>query len=310
MAKSVLTVTLNPAVDKIVYVHDFRTGGDFRSSRIVLSAGGKGINVSRALNHLGVKNIATGFLGGASGDLLQEKLTQENIRNSFLKIKPETRTNLTVIGRKNKITRILEPGPAVSKNDLKNFVRRFSLLLKTCDMVVLSGSLTPGLPDTIYGELIKIAKRRKIKTILDTSGRPLMAGLRARPFAVKPNLSEAQLIAGKKLNSFNAMNAAVKSLLKKSRMVVLSLAGQGAMAGWRNQVLLASPPKLKIINDVGCGDSLAAGLAYALKNNLSFEEGVRFAVAAGSADALTLTPGAISKKDIKKILPKIILRKF
>jgi len=310
MTKSVLTVTLNPAIDKIVHVNNFCVGDDFRSSKVALSAGGKGINVSRALNCLGISNIATGFLGGTSGDFIEKKLKTERIENAFLKIQSESRTNLTIIDQKNKITRILESGATVSNNNLRRFKRHFNGLLKKCDIVIFSGSIAPGLPKSIYFDLIQMAHHRGVKTILDTNGNPLRLALRAKPFAVKPNLSEAEFVLGEKLNSLNKKKAAVKYLLEKSQIVILSLSQQGAIVGWQDQFFLASPSKLMCVNNVGCGDSLVAGFIYALKNNFSFEKSVRFAVAIGSADVLTLTSGEISKKDIKKILPKILLRRL
>jgi 1-phosphofructokinase family hexose kinase len=310
MAKFVLTVTLNPAVDKIIYVDRFSTGDDFRASKILLSAGGKGINVSRALNHLRIKNIATGFLGGVNGELIKKKLKEEKIQNSFVEIGSQTRTNLTIVDRRNKITRVLEPGAAVSKQALKIFKNRFDTLLNQCDIVVFSGSLSPGLSDSVYAELIEAARRKNVKVILDTSGKPLRLGLRAEPFAIKPNLKEAQALLKSKLNSLNQIKAAVEYLLEMAKIVIFSLAEKGIVVGYRDKVLLAKAPKLNCLNNVGCGDSLIAGFIYALRKGFSFKKGVSFATAVGSANVLTSIPGEIYKKDINRILTQVKLKEL
>src|SRR3989338_8137774 len=156
----VLTVTLNPALDKIIQVKKFSLNKDFRAEKIVLSAGGKGINVARTLKQLGVRNISTGFLAGSTGHYIKEELKKEKLRHDFLEVFGETRTNLTVIDSAKKITRVLESGPKISSKDLVRLKKKYIQLLSGCRWVIFSGSIAPGLPKNIFSTLITIAKHK------------------------------------------------------------------------------------------------------------------------------------------------------
>ena len=278
MRGHVLTVTLNPAIDKTV-----------RGKKTILSAGGKGINVSRALNSLGIKNIATGIIGGKAGNLIISRLKKEKIKNDFFRIKKETRTNLTAIGPgSGRISRKIGEGPKVTASEFAGFKKKFRSLLEGCAFAVFSGANANGLPDSAYAELIKIAAKKGIKAALDTRDAPLMQGLKARPFLVKPNLEEAERVKGRGAN-----------------IALLTLGAGGAIAFGGKKVIFAKPPKLKAINDVGCGDAFLAGfIAYHLRGK-GLEDCIRAATAAGSANALGLRPGAFKKRDFEKLTGKV-----
>ncbi len=278
MRGHVLTVTLNPAIDKTICGE--KTG---------ISAGGKGINVSRALNIFGIKNIATGIIGGKSGDRIASRLKREKIKNDFFRIKKETRTNLTVIGPGNgKISRRIEKGPPLTLAEFAGFKKKFGSLLKGCRFVVFSGANANGFPDTAYRELIKIAGGKGIKAALDTRDTPLAQGLKARPFLVKPNLEEAERAKG-----------------RGAGITLLTLGPGGAIAFGGRKIIFAKPPRLKAVNDVGCGDAFLAGFIAYYLNGKDLEDCVRAATAAGAANALSLKPGDLKKRSFEKLMKEV-----
>jgi len=310
MKPYILTVSLNPAVDKTVKVSKFKIGYDFREEAIFLSAGGKGINVSRVLKKLNTDNIAYGFLGGTSGAYIKKQLEKEGIKNDFAIIKGLTRTSFTVIDPElNTITRILERGPQVSKQELILFKKKFLTLFKNCQCVVLSGRNIPGAQDSIYAELIRVAKKKGIITILDTSAKPYRLGIREKPFMIKPNLNEAEDIASKKLDSFLKMKKFINSLHKKGiKIIALTLGSRGAIVSNQKELIFAQPPKLKRKSPVGCGDAFIAGFISSYLKHKTLKECVRMATACGAANALSINPGFIDTITIKKIYKQVNLR--
>lgn len=293
--KSILTVTLNPAIDKTVRV------------KVTLSAGGKGLNVSRVIKTLGGKTIATGLIGGATGMFIKNKLNAEKIANDFFFVSGETRTNLTKINPKNgEITRVLEPGPVISKKEASDFRKKYCSLLAKSKYVVFTGSLPKGLKPGIYAELVKIAKNKNVATVLDTSKEALRLGIKSKPFILKPNLEELEEVIGRKLNSIAKIKEAIQTLHHKgTEIVIITMGEKGAVASNGKEILKTVLPKIKCINNVGSGDSFIGGFVYSYSKGKSFSESLKLAAACGSANALSINPGFCKKKDINKLLKKI-----
>ncbi|MCK4918010.1 MAG: 1-phosphofructokinase family hexose kinase [Candidatus Omnitrophica bacterium] len=310
MNNCVLTVTLNPAIDKTLTVSNFKTGKDFREEAIFISAGGKGINISQILNSLKIKSIATGFLGGHNGNFIKENLIKNKINADFCIIKGNSRISHTIINPSTKIiTRILERGPKITTKDLSNFKKKYLNLLKKSDYVVLSGRNVPGAPDNFYSNLISYAKKRQKITILDTSGHPYDIALKNKPFIIKPNLKEAEQIIGKKLNSLQKKLEAIYYFHNLGvKIVILTIGSKGALASNGNKIIFAIPPKIIRKSPVGCGDSFIAGFIAYHKNNKSFEDCVKMGISCGTANALNIYPGIIKLSDIKKIFSQIKIK--
>lgn len=307
MPRTILTVTLNPAIDKTVHIRNFRTGSDVREESVALSAGGKGLNVSRALKSLGRPSLATGLLGGYSGAFIHKALEKERIPNDFLFIQNETRTNLTVIDpAANKVTRVLERGPSMVRKESKNFQKKYLSLLSRKTFVVFSGSIPRDMPSGIYVKLIALAKQKNVKTILDTSGTPLALGLKAGPFLVKPNLEEAEGVLGYPIKSVAGIKNAVEYFHKKGvKIVIISLGKRGAVASDGKEIWRAQVRRIKCKNNVGCGDALLAGFLAAFDEQKILRECLAFGVACGAANALNAQPGFIQRKDVSKLLKTI-----
>jgi len=308
----ILTVTLNPAIDKTMRIKGFELGKDHRFEEPLLSAGGKGLNVSRALKKLGIKNLATGFLGGPDGEFIQGALCREKIDQDFIAIKCNTRTSLTVIDTATRrSTRLLEPGPKITGRDLRAFKKHYAQLLRRCKAVVLSGRNIPGAGDDIYRVLIGAAHRAGRLAVLDTSGLPLKEGIKACPDVIKPNLAEAEFLLGEKLRTQVQLKKAVKALLKKGcRTVVISLGRKGAIAADEKDCYLAKVPVIKKINTVGCGDTMIAGFLAGYAKGQGLARSLSLAVAAGTANALTITPGGFTRLRVWHLAGQVKIKRM
>lgn len=308
----ILTVTLNPAIDKTVKIRRFSPGADHRCKDVFFSAGGKGVNVSRALKNLKVSNLATGFIAGPEGKYIKEELDHEGIRHDFVHISGETRTSLTIIDTQaNQITRILEHGPVVQRKDILAFKRKFTTLLKGCRYVVLSGRNIPGNSNRIYSDLICLSRKHHTKAILDTSGEPLVLGLKAKPFLVKPNIKEAEFVLGKRLNTLPKLKMALRHFLGLGiQVAIISLGEKGAVAANTDECWLAQPPRKKTVNTVGCGDALIGGFLCSQLQGNHFQDSVRMAVAVGTANSLNMQPGHFTRTKVAQLAKRVTLKKL
>lgn len=312
LRSNILTVTLNPAVDKIVKVDNFSLGKDFRSQEMSVCAGGKGINVSRGLRQLGLSTNVLGFAGGCTGKYLIKMLNREGIGNSFLKVNNETRTNLTIVNPENsQVTRVLEPGPLVSIDEQNKFKNKFANSLTGIEYAIFSGSLPQGVADDFYSQLIQIAKSKNIKTVLDASGKAFLRGIYSSPFLIKPNLDEASFTLGMRLRTLIKIKKAVQYFLDLGiSIVIISLGDKGAVFSCDEQVFYAQPPIFRRPSSVGCGDALLSGFVFSHYHKKDFTDCVAMACACGSANCLAKNFGEISLVDVKKILSKVKIKKI
>jgi 1-phosphofructokinase len=283
----VLTVTLNPSIDKTILVEKLKP---YELNRIVdsrVDPGGKGINVARVLKNFGVDVLATGLIAGDNGKKLLNELDRSGISADFFGIDGETRTNIKVLDLSNqKTTEINEKGFFVTEKDLNGFRTKYKALIQHTDIVVLSGSLPPGVPYEFYKECIQLAKTNEKKVILDADGEAFVEGVQAAPFAIKPNLQELELIIGKKLNNVDEIVAAVKLFLKKGiDIVIVSMGSDGALIGDSDEIYKADTWNVAVKGATGSGDSMVAALAYSIFKNDSLLDIAKMTTAAGTITA-------------------------
>ena len=313
MNKRILTVTLNPALDEWAEVPGFRADREFRIGRLSRSAGGKGVNVTRTLRNLRVPCLATGFAGANAGAILQCKLDEEGIVHDFVPISGETRTNVTIFDPKTgKTGRIIQKGPEISSRERGEFLKKFRRLLGQTSLVVLSGSLPPGIPSGFYADLIRVSRAYKIPAVVDTSGPALPAAWKAGPFMVKPNRSEAESLSKRELNSMAGIKRAVKYAGACGiEQVIVSLGQQGALfAGGGFSARLKLPVLYPGHHSVGCGDALVGGFVAAWSLGYSREECCHWALAAGTANCAQSLPGDIDPGRFRRLLGRITTHKF
>jgi tagatose 6-phosphate kinase len=306
----VLTVTLNPALDRMYEVEGFRGGRLNRPASQTISAGGKGINVSRAYRKLGGETTAMGIAGGNVGADIRGRLKSEGISEAFVEIAADSRTCIKITDPAGgEHTELNEDGPSVSRDEYDALRSRFRELVPQFDVVVLSGSIPPGLPGTVYAELVGIAQGDyDVPVMLDASGDALKEGIQARPEMVKPNVFEA-----KELGILTPSWQQSARLLREKygvNLVIVTAGAEGAVVDNIDGVWVAVPPRVDVKSPVGSGDSLTAGflMAWGLKQDPGVA--LRYGVAAGSANARGTRPGDIEVREVDDLAERVKLTKI
>ncbi len=299
----VLTVTINPAVDNTYHADRLLPGQVNRMRDLMTLPGGKGINVTKVLKQFDVDVTATGFLGGYAGEFIENALTDLGVTVSFTKIREATRTNNNIIADDGYVTEILEPGPTVARFEIDRFLDSYEKLVKQSELVVLSGSLTEGVPVDFYAKLINICKENRKKAFLDTSGEPLKEGLKAVPYLVKPNRKELEYAAGRKLSTEAELIQAAYTYVRAGvNKVVVSMGKKGILAISKTRVIKAVPPSVKTVNTVGSGDCVVAACVLAELQELSDERMMQLAAGISAANATTLESGIIPRDTMDGII--------
>ncbi len=288
MKQKILTVTLNPSIDKTITLEKLLPYQLNRAISTRQDPGGKGINVARVLKNLNMEVLATGLIAGELGKNLLNTLNNTGISNDFYCITGETRTNLKIqdSSNNNKITEINEPGFFVSQIDLDGFRKKYRDLVQQSQIVVLSGSIPPGVPTNFYEECIEVAHHYGKHAILDADGQAFIEGLKAIPFAIKPNLQELEVVAGHKLNSTDQIVQQVKEFLAQGiQIVIVSMGADGAIIGYKNDILKVDAWDIDVKVATGSGDSMVAALIYSIQKGQSLQEIAKMSVAAGTVTA-------------------------
>ena len=209
----IITVTLNAAIDKTLSVPNFRLGRRHRTVEQTTMAGGKGVNIARALKSLDQPVIATGLAGGPTGTRIVEALTDEGILNDFVRIREESRTNTAVLDpTTGEQTEINERGPAVQPREMEIFLDKLVYLARGAELVVFAGSLPRGVEPDAYAGLIRELRKLGVTTIVDTDGEPLRQSVRAEPTIISPNVNEAEELVGHEFNDEEDMLFAIREL--------------------------------------------------------------------------------------------------
>ncbi|WP_248929602.1 1-phosphofructokinase [Paenibacillus hamazuiensis] len=287
MNSSVLTITLNPALDKTVTVEDFTPGGLNRIKDWRTDAGGKGINVAKVLKHFAVDVVSGGLTAGHQGKVIADKLNALGIPYTFIETEGETRTNLKIYDEGTKVTTELnESGFTADAKALNEFIAAFKTAVREVPLVVLGGSLPPGAPADFYKTLIGIANEAGARTVLDADGEPFVQGIEAVPYAVKPNIHELEALFGETFLTDEEIVAAARRLTDKGiAYVIVSLGGEGSILVSANEAIRAKPFPISPKSTVGAGDSMVAALIYCLLHGMTPEDIARWTSAAGTVTA-------------------------
>jgi 6-phosphofructokinase 2 len=303
----IITLTLNPCLDNYISVSGIEPNETTRSRPVTQYAGGKGINVSRAINEMGGETVAFGLIGGEEGHTLTSLLFAEGVPASFTPIAGDTRACFIITDDStDRQTRISPPGPHVSPEETKKVLAQMWQLKHKPDLLVCGGSVPPGIPGDVYVVIIKEAHRHGIRTILDSSGDHLKEGIKARPFLIKPNVREAEELLGRELSTEKDIIRAGKDIVSMGvEIAVISRADKGLIAVSAREIVKAVPPKVEVISTVGAGDCTVAGLALKLAAGESLNEACRLAVAMGTAAVLSAGTGLAKKAQVKKLLPLV-----
>jgi 6-phosphofructokinase 2 len=288
----IVTITLNPAVDKSTTIDKLIPEKKLRCSEMVVEAGGGGINVSKAIKKLGGQSLAIFPSGGVNGSVLEKSLTQLGIDFQPIPEEAETRENIVVTETStNAQYRFVLPGAPVSQNMLAQIESSLKALAEKPSTIIASGSLPPGVDNDFYARLARIANEMKCRFILDTSGEPLELALKEGLFLIKPNLHELSMLAGKKHLELNEVDDAAMEIIKSGRceIIIVSLGPSGALLVTKQGYEHVPAPSVRKLSTVGAGDSMVAGIAWMIEQGKSWKESVRFGVACGTAS--TMNPG-------------------
>ena len=281
------TITLNPSLDYIIKVDDFRVNKVNRSNYEKICVGGKGINVSMVLKNLGVENTALGFASGFVGDEIIRQVNKQGVNCDFIKLK-EGCSRINVKLKSKEETEINGNGPHISEDDLKSLYEKLEDL-KDGDYLVLSGSIPNSVPDDIYEKIIKRLLDRKIEFVVDATKDLLLKVLKYKPFLIKPNHHELAEMFNVELKGDDDIVKYAKQLQEMgAKNVLVSMAGDGAILVSENgNFIKRSVPKGVLKNSVGAGDSMVAGFLAGYLKNKDIDEAFKMGIATGSASAFS-----------------------
>jgi 1-phosphofructokinase family hexose kinase len=302
----IVTVTLNAAVDRTLTVPNFLLGQRHRASASLTSAGGKGINVARALKRLEAPVVATGLAGGRTGDRIIEELASEAILNDFVRIGDESRTSTAVVDpTAGTLSEIYEWGPAVRADELETLLDKLHYLSRVASFVVFSGTLPRDVEDDFYAEAIRDLNRRGVQTVLDTEGEPLRVGVDAEPFLVSPNQREAESLVGQEFSEKEDFLIALDTIADLGARNVLITQETSCFGLFREDRQVrrfrASVARIDPIAPVGAGDVLLAGFLAVRFNGGPLDEALRVGVGAAAASVLELGPGRFDMREASRL---------
>lgn len=288
----ILTVTLNPSVDRAVFVRELKVNDTNRVVRTETDAGGKGVNLSRVLRELGGETVATGFLGGGPGAYIRKVLDVQGVPHCFVEVSGDTRTNVSVEDDlQNPPTTFNESGPQVTTEDIDRLFAQVREYLPQLTWLVMGGSLPPGTPPDTFRKLVELAHSANVKTLVDADGDAMKHAMAARPDFIKPNEKEASRLLDRDISGRNDAIQAALELYQQlgggEKIVVVSRGAGGAVLACGDGQFDGMTPNVEMRSTIGCGDSMLGGMLWAIHHHKPLEEAFRWGLSAGAATAAT-----------------------
>ncbi len=306
---SIITITLHPAIDKVLRVRRLRPNEVSRCTIEMTHGGGKGNNVARALTRIQAPVIASGFQGGYSGVFITEHIEVEGIRTSFVECKEPTRTSTILqVDETGDTYPLYEPGQSVTEAEIERLYQHYRGLLREASMVIYCGSGQTDLLAPVFARMIEMANQVDIPTLLDSSGEALRQGINAKPYMVKVNRNELSGYFQRPLDTLDQQITAMFELQKSGiPIVALSHGEDGLIATDGNEIWEGALKVATIVNVVGCGDSQLAGIAKQMVEGAHLKELVRWGVACGTANTQVRGAGRIEFETVQEMLPRVNL---
>jgi 6-phosphofructokinase 2 len=306
--KTIVTLTMNPTIDKSVEVDRVVPENKLRCSAPRCDPGGGGLNVSRAIARLGGESLALYTCGGLTGQMLQRLLTLEGLRHCPLMVEGQTRENLhvyeTTTGQQ---FRFNTPGAALSEEEWRRCLDELAQLHPAPDYLVLSGSLPPGAPADFYARAARIGAGRGAKAVLDTSGEALKLAAQEGVYLLKPHFQELAELAGCVIDEESDIEPAVRKVLAagKCEAVAVSMSAAGALLITREECVRVPAPSIRAVSRVGAGDCMVAGMVLALARGMALCDAVRFGVAAGTAAVMRPGTQLCRREDAERLYERM-----
>ena len=302
--KTIVTMTLNPAIDKSSSVAHVVAEQKLYCTPPRFEPGGGGVNVSRAIKKLGGESILFYPAGGLTGKRLQELLDEEALNHRPFPIEGMNRESLVILeGSSGRQYRFGMPGPKLRKKEWQQFLQELSVMEPPPDYVVASGSLPPGVPPDFYARVARIGKEKGTKTMVDVSGKALKEALEEGVYLIKPNVREFRELVGEEIKEESQIKTEAQKIVEKGwcEMLVISLGAAGALAVSKDFAEHILPPTVPIVSKVGAGDSMVAGITLSLARGKPLKESVLFGVAAGTAAVMTPGTELCRREDAERL---------
>ncbi len=308
----IITLTLNPAVDKTAIITPLKAGGLNRVQSFTQDAGGKGINVSKVISMLGANSVATGFMGEENADVFKSALAKLNCKFDFIKVAGSTRTNLKLYDEVNGITEINEPGIFADEKQVERLIHENLFTYACRDAIfVLAGSMHKNADAGFYKNLTHLLKQKGSQVFLDADNEAFALALEAKPDFIKPNKEELLRYFKKESASEQELLEMCKSLTEKGiGTIVLSLGPQGAIFVSKDEAYSANAVDVEVSSTVGAGDSMVGAFAYAVVNRLSFVEAAKLAMACSAGAVTTKGTNPPTLELVNKLKEQVVLNKI
>ncbi len=303
----IITVCLNPALDKTLFVDGFWVDGVNRVLSTRKDPGGKSVNVAKLVKVLEGDTLATGIVGGENGEFIRRELDKMAIRHDFVTSEHPTRTNLKINDRlRHTTTELNEPGAPVTEELLAEVWAKIDAAAKAGDTVVISGANPPGMADDVLAKWITALNEKGVFTALDTVGAPMKLGIQAKPNLIKPNINELSELFGEELHYQRDVIAAARQIVQQGvERVVVSMGAEGALFVTREHVLHSRGVHVSIGSTVGSGDAMLAAVVHYLQQGASWEEAARWSVATGGANAMCEGSATPTMEQIKAVYERV-----
>jgi len=304
----IYTITLNPALDRTLWIEKVREDVSNRIIEERSFAGGKSIDVSKVLKNLGKDSIALGFVGGFAGRELEGRLLNDGIMTEFIHVSAETRINIIIHEKQTgKQLAFNARGPDIKPPELMELIERLERL-PCSDIVAIGGSLPPGVSPEIYRKLIKQVKGCQATVLLDVDGENLKKGILAHPDIIKPNIHELSELVGRDLKELDEIRAAAREINGQGvRIVLVSMGAKGILLVSDDSEYLAVPPGVEVKSTIGAGDSSVAGYLLGLADGKELKECLVYAAAAGTATTLCQGTALAQKVDFERLVQQVKL---
>lgn len=310
----ILTITMNPSVDISYPLNKLIINDINRVSNVKKTAGGKGLNVTRGIKFSNISVLASGIIGGTTGNYIQKQLDEDNIDYDFYITKQESRNCIAILHEGNQ-TEILESGPVLDSQDANLFLKHYQTLLEKADLVTISGSLPQGFPIDFYVSLIEQADRYQIPVLLDSSGKMLHATLVSehKPYLIKPNKEELKQVIQMDIDdsdNSSLIKALNHPLLNDIPFIIISLGKKGAFARCHDQFYQVTIPKINVVNPVGSGDVTLAGLAVSLHESESVDGMLKRAMTMGMLNTMESQTGFVNMNNYDQYYQQVKVEKI
>lgn len=308
----IITVTMNPAIDKTVEVDKLHVGAINRLLKVEIDVGGKGINVSKTISYLGGSTVASGFLAGNSGSMIENALKRYRVKSDFIYVDGETRTNLKLVESSGALTELNEPGPVVSKGDMEMLARKLQDYPCADTLFVFAGSASPGVEPEEFRKLIRLVKQKGGKVFLDADGELFAEAIKETPDIIKPNDFELSQYFGLEsvADEEKLIEMGQRLVSQGINTVCVSRGSKGALILQEGRRIRVPGLNVKAHSAVGAGDAFVAAFSYGIDRGIGFEECVRLAIATSAGAVMTVGTKPPSGQTVKMLMDKVKIQYF